>query len=134
MGFRSGSFARVWSVEPISETRTKIRISVSRRNKETNEWVQDFSGFVMCLGSAVAKKAAKLKPKDRIVIGDVDVTTRYNAETKENFTNFSMFSFKMDGETDDDNNKSEKPRTKTQKHEVGDGDVDDSASDDDLPW
>ena len=53
MGFRSGSFAKVWEVSPVNDTSTKLRISVSRKNKQTGEYEQDFSGFVMCVGTHV---------------------------------------------------------------------------------
>lgn len=31
MGFRTGAYAKVWEVSPMSDTSTKIRISVSRK-------------------------------------------------------------------------------------------------------
>ena len=58
MGFRTGAYAKVWEVTPISDLSTKIRISVSRKNKQTQAYEQDFSGFVLCIGSAAAKKAS----------------------------------------------------------------------------
>lgn len=75
MGFRTGAFAKVWEVKPFSDTSVKLRLSVSRKNKQTGEYEQDFSGFVNAVGTAAAKKAASLKEGDRIKIGDVDVTT-----------------------------------------------------------
>lgn len=47
MGFRTGAFAKVWEVTPMSDTSTKVRISVSRKNKQSGEYEQDFSGFVL---------------------------------------------------------------------------------------
>lgn len=41
MGFRTGAYAKVWEVTPMSDTSTKIRISVSRKNKQTGEYEQD---------------------------------------------------------------------------------------------
>lgn len=38
MGFRNGAFAKVWEVTPVSDTSTKLRISISRKNKQTNEY------------------------------------------------------------------------------------------------
>ena len=46
MGFRTGSYATIWTVESASDTRTKARISISRKNKQTGEYDTDFSGFV----------------------------------------------------------------------------------------
>lgn len=47
----------------------------------------------MFVGSACAAKAAKLQKGARIKLGDVDVTTRYDAEKKETYTNYKVFSF-----------------------------------------
>ena len=43
MGFRTGAYAKVWEVTPMSDTSTKVRMSVSRKNKQTGEYEQDFS-------------------------------------------------------------------------------------------
>ena len=53
MGFRKDTFATVWSVEPTSDTMTKARISISRKNRQTGEYETDFSGFVSFVGSSV---------------------------------------------------------------------------------
>lgn len=78
MGFRTGAYAKVWEVKPFSDTSVKLRLSVSRKNKQTGEYEQDFSGYVNAVGTAAAKKAACLKEGDRIKLGDVDVTTKYD--------------------------------------------------------
>ena len=120
MGFRAGAYAKVWEVSPMSDTSTKIRISVSRKNKQTGEYEQDFSGFVLCIGTAAAKKASLLHEGSRIKIGDCDVTTKYDAEKKTTYTNFKLFSFEdADGDTTSSNpTEPERP--------VDDGEVDDS--------
>lgn len=96
MGFRKDNYAKVWSVETISDTNTKIRISTSKKNKQTGEYEQDFSGFVSCVGSAAASRAAALKEGDRIKLGDVDVTTKYVKEKNATYTNFTVFSFDVE--------------------------------------
>lgn len=121
MGFRTGAFAKVWEVKPISDTNVKLRLSVSRKNKQTNEYEQDFSGFVNAVGTAAAKKASSLKEGDRIKIGDVDVTTKYDAEKKVTYTNFKMFSFDLDGDTT-----ASKPAHTEPQPTVDSGEVDDS--------
>ena len=95
MGFRTGTYATVWDVEPISDTITKCRVSISRKNKQTGEYEQDFGGYVKFMGTAAAKKAAQLKEKDRIRLGDVDVSNFYNKEKKTEYTDFKVFSFDM---------------------------------------
>ena len=95
MGFRSGAYAKCWSVEPKSDTMTKVRISISRKNKNTGEYEQDFSGFAAFVGSAAAKNAAKLKEGDRIRLGDVDVCTTYNKALGKEYVDYKVFSFEM---------------------------------------
>lgn len=121
MGFRTGAFAKVWEVTPMSDTSTKIRLSVSRRNQQTNEYEQTFSGFVLCIGTAAARNAAKLKKGDRIKIGDCDVTTKYDEQRKVTYTNFKIFSF------EDANGNSDPPADVTDPQpSVDDGEVDEN--------
>lgn len=121
MGFRTGAWAKVWEVKPMSDTSTKIRMSVSRKNKQ-GEYEQDFSGFVLAIGTAAAHKAAGLKEGDRIKLGDVDVSTKYDKDKKVTYTNFKMFSFETDGESS-----SSRPAPPDEpKPGVDDGELDDN--------
>ena len=100
MGFRTGAYAKVWEVTPMSDTSTKLRISVSRKNKQSGSYEQDFSGFVLCIGTAAATNALKLKEGARIKLGDCDVSTRYDSEKKVTYTNYKLFSFEpADGDS-----------------------------------
>ena len=128
MGFRNGAFATVWESESISDANTKARISVSRKNKETGEYETEFSGFVNFFGTAAASKAARLKEKDRIKLGEVDVTTKYVKEKNVTYTNYKVFSFEM---ADDS---SSKPRGGGLDDDLND-DVDNGEiSEGNLPW
>lgn len=98
MGFRPNSWATCWGVECKSDTLTVGRISTSRKNKQSNEYEQDFSGFVSFIGTATAKKAANLKEKDRIKLGEVEVTTKYDEANKKSYTNFRCYDFKTQAE------------------------------------
>lgn len=93
MGFRNGAYATVWEVSPISPTMTKGRISISRKDRTTDKYVQDFGGFVVFIGSVAATKALGLKEKDRIRLGDVDVSNSYDKVKKVAYTDFKIFSF-----------------------------------------
>lgn len=124
MGFRNGSFATVWSVERISDTLTKGRISINRKNKNTGEYEQDFGGFVSFIGTACASKALRLKEKDRIKLGDVDVSNKYDKEKKITYTNFNVFGFQM---ADEVNNTA--PAGSAAPASVDDGELSD-----DLPF
>lgn len=122
MGFRKDSFCVIWSVEPVSDTLTKARISISRKNKQTGGYDTDFSGFVSFIGTATAKKAASLKEKDRIRLGDVDVTNKYDKEKNVTYTNFKIFNFETQSEIDGGNSAS--PTAEPEKS-VDDGEIDD---------
>ena len=122
MGFRTGAYAKVWKVEPFSDTSVKLRISISRKNKQTGEYEQDFSGFVNAIGTAAAKKAAVLKEGDTIKLGDVDVTTKYDKAKEVTYTNYKIFSFEVDG----GNTSAPKPASNEPQPAVDSGEVDDS--------
>lgn len=93
-GFRSGSFATCWQVEPGRGNFTNVRLSISRKNKETDQYEDEFSGFCMFIGEARAK-AERLKERDRIRLGDVDVTRRWDKEKQREYYTFKVFSFDM---------------------------------------
>ena len=95
MGFRKDAYAKVWDVKPVSDAQTQLRISISHKNRQTEEYEEDFSGFIKCFGTAVAKKAANLSKGARIKLGDVDTCSWYNKDTKETKYSFKCFSFEV---------------------------------------
>ena len=99
MGFRKGAWATCWDVDAKSDTVTRVRLSTSRKDKQTGDYVQDFSGYVSFLGTAAAKKAATLKERDRIKLGDVEVTTKYDADKKITYTNYQCYSFETQSDS-----------------------------------
>ena len=125
MGFRTGSYATIWGVvESISDTKTKARISISRRNKMTGEYNTDFSGFVEFIGTSAANKALTLKERDRIKLGDIDVSNKYDKEKNITYVNYKVFSFDIQNVTSDN---TESPvNTEDFQSLVGDGEFDDS--------
>jgi len=125
MGFRTGAWAKVWKVDTVSDSMTKLRISVSRKDKESGEYEQDFSGFVAVVGTAAANKAASLHEGDRIKLGDVDVSTKYDKEKQKEYINYKMFSFELD-----DGEQNTSARTDPQPS-VDDGEIEDPT---DLPF
>lgn len=112
MGFRDGAYAMVSAgrdkegnpinpVKPMSETWTKVRLYISRKNKDTGEYEPEFSGICDFFGSANAKKALSLKDKDRIKLEGTDVSVVYNREKQTTYTNFKVFGFeKQNGITE----------------------------------
>ncbi len=95
MGFRNGAYAKIWDVSGVSDTNTKLRISISRKDNRSGEYVNDFSGFVNAIGTAAAAKALRLKKGDRIKLGDVDVSNKYDKEKQVTYTNCKIFSFEL---------------------------------------
>ena len=92
MGLKNGTFATVWEVKKGNGNYTDVRLSTSRKNKQTDQYETDFSGFVRFIGTA-HQNASSLKEKDRIKIGDFEVTNNYDKEKKVTYTNFAVFSF-----------------------------------------
>lgn len=104
MGFRQGAYVRVWNVNDQGKYST-ANITVSRKNKETGEYVTEFSNnFVRLVGDAHNQISSLNLPTREdfnpsihkgvtLRIGGCDVTTRYNPETKTSYTNFTIFSF-----------------------------------------
>lgn len=134
MGFRKDAYASCWSIEEGRGNTLKVRLSTSRKNKD-GEYEQDFSGFCTFIGTAKAK-AEKLKQKDRIKLGDVDVTTWYNKDKGVEYITYKVFDFEMANASSDtdsatETKKTTKPRKKSAFEDAPeDGDVDE----DDFPF
>lgn len=93
MGFRTGAYATVWEVNPVKDSVTRLRISVSKKVRDSDEYEQCFGGYVSCLGTTCAAQAAKLNVRDRIKLKDIDVENRYDKEKNVTYTNFNIWSF-----------------------------------------
>lgn len=92
MGFRTGAYATVWDVRPGQGNFVDVRISTSRKDRETGKFVQDFGGYVRFVGNA-ANEASTLKERDRIRIGECDVSNRYDRDKNITYTNCAVFDF-----------------------------------------
>lgn len=91
MGVRVGAFATIWSVEDKGNF-SNVRISTRRKVKGTDTYEQDFGGYVRFIGEAHSKANA-LKEKDRIKIGEFEVTNQFNKEKNVTYTNVAIFTF-----------------------------------------
>lgn len=124
MGFRKDAWATVWSVEEGKGNSLKVRLSTSKKDKATGMYEQDFSGYCTFIGKACTNGGA-LKQKDRIKLGDVDVTTWYNKDKGVEYVTYKVFDYETDSSS---NNGSYR---KAPKHEENtEGIIDD----DDLPF
>lgn len=86
----------IWTApERISDTMSKARASMSRKNKMTGEYEDDFSGIVNFCGTAAVQKASGLQPRDRIKLGDIDVTRKYDKAASKEYINYKIWSFEL---------------------------------------
>lgn len=128
MGFRKDAWASVWEVDEGRGNSLRVRLSVSRKNKETDEYEQDFSGFCTFIGNAKTK-GEKLAPRDRIKLGDVDVSTWYNKEKGVEYVTYKVFDFELS-----DGNKTNALPNNANKTAFEDNTEGGMDSDDDLPF
>ena len=80
MGFHEGAFATVWEITNQGDNFSKVRLSISRKDKKSDEYVTDFNGFVGLVGEANKKlglidSALSSGDRCRIKIGACDVST-----------------------------------------------------------
>ena len=137
MGFRNGAYATVWSTQTKSDKLTKVRISISHKDKTTNEYITDFSDFVSFVGTECASKALTLKQRDRIKLNDVDVYRRYDKEKDRSYYNCYVYSFDSQQGFNYDNVENatqtkENTNTMTNANTVDSGEIE--PADDDLPF
>ena len=94
MGFRNDSYAKVWEVKSVQEKYTDAKISISKKNKQTNQYETDFSGIVRFIGDA-HNKAAELTSGSRIKILSCDTSNNYNKETNVTYWRCVVFDFEF---------------------------------------
>ena len=98
MGFRTGAYAKVWKTEDKGNY-SVVELSTSKKNKQTGKYETDFNGkFVRFIGQAHTD-IKKYGDGIKIKLGDVEVTNSYNKETKISYTNFLVFSFEAEENT-----------------------------------
>lgn len=104
MGFRSGAYASVFSVERGRGNYYDVNIATSHKDKNGGDYVTDFRAFVRFAGDA-AKGIEKLnglsskdngnRPIARIKLGDVDTTNSYSSSNNKTYTNHVVFTFEF---------------------------------------
>lgn len=122
MGFRTNAYARVWAIEDKGNYH-EAQVSVSRKNKETEKYEQEWGNrFVRLIGEA-HKKAANLQPQSSIKILDCDVKTRYVKEKEREYTSYMIYDFELqNGQAP-----TQKPKTKAKTKPAAE-------EDDELPF
>lgn len=131
MGFRSGSYARIWKVDNKGNYST-CSMTINKKDKESGEYVTEFQdGFVRLVGQAhkfVSENEIPEKGGLGVRLGDCDTTRRYDSKTEKTYTNFTVFNFKEDDAKDET---SKKKANKTKQKPV---DVAANDDDDELPF
>lgn len=94
MGFRTGAYATIWQVKQGTGNYIDVRLSTSKKNKQTDQYETDFNGYVRFIGTA-KQNAEKLKEKDRIRIGECETTNHYDKEKNVTYTNYAIFTFEQ---------------------------------------
>lgn len=141
MGFRQDTWAKVWEVDR-KERFTKVRISISNKDKNTGEYVQTFGGYVSLLGDA-HRKAENLQKGDRIYIKSCNVDSKY--KDGKTYTDFTIFAYDAGEQVNDNEKTAEKPATEKKatakpKKKIGLDVIEDEESDngggddDELPF
>ena len=131
MAFRTGAYAAVWEVIP-STNYTDVRISTSRKRKDTGEYETDFQGRVRFIGEA-HKRIGQMDctkpdrgPIFRIRLGDVSATQTYDKERDKNWVNFQVYSFE-----EPDQNQPVSTQRAPQKFDPS---ISDDVEEDELPF
>lgn len=90
--FQNDTWAKIWRVTDKGNY-AECQITTSKKNKETKQYQQDFSGIVRFVG-----RAYKLRPqKDQnIKLLNCAVQGTYNKETKKTFYAFIVFDYQLD--------------------------------------
>lgn len=94
MGFRVDSYAKVWEIENKGNY-SEAKISISKKNKQTNQYETEFQSKVRLVGQA---HTCKVKANDRIKIKSCDVTNKYDKEKKITYTNYVIFEIETNDE------------------------------------
>lgn len=94
MAFRDNAYATIWETRTTNGPSLLVRLSTSYKDKKTDQYVSDFSDYVFFSGDA-AKKAAKLKEKDRVKLLQTSVSSRWDKDKKVNHYVFNVWDFEM---------------------------------------
>lgn len=108
MGFRQGTYAKIWRVEDKGNY-SIAQVSVSKKNKDSGQYETEFQqNFVRLVGTAhdLGKNIKEVHGGTTIKITSCDVTSRYDKEKEKEYTNFVIFGFEFpDGNSNTTSNK-----------------------------
>lgn len=115
MGFRTGAYAKIWSVEKGNGNYYVADMSTSRKNAD-GDYEKDWGNKFVRLIAGAANVAETLEDGARVRIGDCEVTNYYDKSKQTLYTNYVIFSFMEDN---DDNNGGESKGTDKKSNNKG---------------
>ena len=140
MGFHNGAFATIWDVSDKSDNFTKVRMTVSRKDTDSDSYITDFRGFVALFGEA-RKKIKQIESvlsrdnKCRIKIVSCDVSNKYDKDAGREFVNFSMFEFEFaDGSSPSTADSKQEKKSSSGTNKKKSALADDDEEDGNLPF
>lgn len=103
MGFRLGAHAMVFEVNTnyLDRNVVKLRLAISKFNRQTNSYEQVWGGYASVLGATAAQKAASLKVKDVITLKDIDEECVF--KNGKEYVNRNIYDFDIGRKTYDRN-------------------------------
>lgn len=93
MSFANGKLAKIWEIKP-KENYTEVKISTSRKEPNSDDYIQDFGGFVRFIGKA-NDKIKKCNGTENIKLISVETTNRYDRAKATMYTNYACFDFEV---------------------------------------
>jgi len=93
MGFSNGKIAKVWEINK-KEKFDEVKISTSKKNKDSGDYEQDFSSYVRFIGKA-HEKVAELSGTEMIKLLETDTTNKYDKDKKITYTNHVCYDFEI---------------------------------------
>lgn len=88
--FSVGSYAKIWEIKEIKDKYSEIRISTSKKDKDSGEYSQDFGGKVRLVGQA-HEQMKYMSEGDKFKILRCGVTNKWDEEKKRMYVNYVIF-------------------------------------------
>lgn len=88
--FSVNSYAKIWEIKNISDNYSDVRISTSKKDKDSGEYSQDFGDTVRLVGQA-HEQMKYMSEGDKFKILRCGVTNKWDKEKKRMYVNYVIF-------------------------------------------
>lgn len=104
MAFKASCICTLWANKQTGKVVTAyegksyvdIRVSTSKKNKQTNQYETDFSGNVRCFGHAKeVLESVVLNEKDKVKLLEVEVSNHYDPTKRTTYTSFTCWDLEL---------------------------------------